>query len=42
MEYICEATGKCHPCNVDEEGFGSCGDWNGDGECIWCREKKED
>lgn len=38
--WICEYSQK--ECKLDSGGFGSCGDWNGDRGCVWCKEKIAD
>lgn len=35
MTFYCELHSN-EECIVDEEGYGSCGDWNKEGNCLWC------
>lgn len=35
--YICEAALPEKVCEIDKQGFGSCGNWNRDGRCLLCR-----
>jgi hypothetical protein len=37
--FFCELH-NCEECEIDEEGFGSCGDYNADGSCLWCLQEE--
>ena len=38
-EYFCDI--HLEPCVLSDDGFGSCGDYNRYGACIWCNPKRK-